>query len=789
VFHYPQSPSATSASARLDPAWYGTPSTHGGDSDSSSSGPSSDTDAGQTDDDNGTDGSRAGSGASGRKGSKNDTGGSVRSLRTKTARLSAKDDLDEDVVETSRDRAGDRSRSRRDGDTDRGRKNAGDEWDKVFGFSSDGLSKILTPGRSFNKRRFEVGIDQLVFVGAPRFVREDGLWKKKKKMKQKSKLHSRQLSFENRPDPDYVHVDEAIDMTGDEHESEADLQLVSGFDPAYGHGLVSGAPSGAPSEAGSDAKSTSTNGGDNDMGMFNIVFVLSPPALEYHIRVQDMYDSVAKKFAKALKFEQANNNYVYKQSRLILSLKDKAKEQRAPSYSLWPSIIRSSALAKAMVITFEAISTSKIAHINLSMNFDTSFQIPQAISTPCLASSYEPQMPGLWLTTATLIDDEDSETTLSPHSALLLLEDDDTLLKEVENDAKELSGPLSYFIRNLTPTKSLLKISQTHSMKLPDLQFLARHLIYWRRARAIPPLRPRDTYIVSPNADMRALKTAIPAFASRFPTLPSLPKILHSLSGVPKPYGLLMPSRDHRQAYMDILAWLMRGGWVTQLRTFGWVRVPPEVKAAVAAKMHEEAEALEASQESAGSSDGAARGNGTVMSSSVIHSPNRKDTASPRTSVYLSPGPASSDAGSPSTDIPLTPRQQAQSNLKRPSALHINRTSSPKIDSSPASLAGTAFVESPQLSPRPTFDSSNYSASLVHSPQKANALESRWIEHIWSTFSDEELKELWPRFLKYFDGRHALEIIPVREGLKKKRVSGVLARLIAGGWIMTVRHW
>lgn len=86
-------------------------------------------------------------------------------------------------------------------------------------------------------------------------------------------------------------------------------------------------------------------------------------------------------------------------------------------------------------------------------------------------------------------------------------------------------------------------------------------------------------------------------------------------------------------------------------------------------------------------------------------------------------------------------------------------------------------------------DPADYDASLVDSPQKADALQSRWIEHIGASFVDEELKEKWPILLKYFDGKHALEEISVREGLKKGKVASLLGLLMKGGWVITVRHW
>jgi hypothetical protein len=417
-----------------------------------------------------------------------------------------------------------------------------------------------------------------------------------------------------------------------------------------------------------------------------------------------------------------------------------------------------------------------------------------------------------------MLEDEE-DPILSPHSALLLLEDDDALLKEVEIDAKELSGPLSYFIRNLTPTKSLQKLSQMHAMSLKDFEFLARHLIYWRRARAIPPLRPRHTYIVSPNADFRALSVAIPAFAARFPTLPPLPKILHSLSGTPRPYSTLMPTRDHRPAYMEILAWLMRGGWVTQLRSFGWVRVSREVKAAVATKMANEEKARKSashhSTDSNGIKDEQSEDNGEEGAENPLKSPlnyrspedrnsivSESSITSPRLSAHFSSrsGPPS-DAGSASSGrtavlssklSPLIPSQSTT--LKKPSPLHLTQSASHRnaseAQSSPLSSRALSSPDTPDsFKDSSHVDPGSYTVSLVKSPQKANELEARWIEFIGESFEDEELRELWPVMLRYFDGRHALEGIAVREGLKKKRVGQVLGKLVAGGWLMSVKHW
>ncbi|OCL09999.1 hypothetical protein AOQ84DRAFT_8695 [Glonium stellatum] len=609
-----------------------------------------------------------------------------------------------------------------------------------------------------------------------------------------------------------------------------------GFEPGYGHGLMSGAASGAGSDAGSDTKSASTNGAGPDMNMFNVVFVLNPSALEYQLRVKEMYDNVVRKYAKALKYEQARFNYVWKESKRILALKNKAKENRDPISTTWHEIIAMSPLAKSIAIIYDSISNSKIAHVHLDATFDTSFQIPQAISTPYIPTAMEPQRPGLWLTTANVVDDDETDTNFTQHSALLLLEDTETLVKELEGDAKESATPLAFYIRNVTPTKSLQKLSIKHSIPAQDIEYIAGHLVYWRRARLIPPLHQRDTYIVSPNADMRALASAIPAYAARFPMFLSLPKMLNLLSGPPRPYGTFIPSRDHRPAYMDVLAWLMRGGWVTQLRTFAWVRVSAEIKAEVAAIMEREAlmkriaeqNAMARHGEDKESVDGSTLNgdgtNGKRMSflfnnwplTPAHRSPQMDDieameastTLSPRLAPYRSPARPSSDAGSISsgrTAIPPTSNSgmgsspQTHNQPPRPSPLHFkytanttpppsNRPSAPPSIISPTGpgLFSSSQAGSMEVSPP---SPSNFKPSLILSPQKANAVEARWLERIGASFADPDLRELWPMLLRYFDGKHALDDIAVREGLKRLRVAALINTIREGGWLLTVRHW
>ncbi|KAJ9668686.1 Nitrogen permease regulator 3 [Coniosporium apollinis] len=820
VFHYPPHPRTSGPKA---------PSRHGSWSSTADGGASSEWGAdaledGEAGEDADVLSAENGEGVRGRsRGAAKGAAGSART-RGHTSGLRGIDERDEEAVEEGTEGVDqfDNSRTgsmaqKREGQGKSGEAEGVLEWERVLGFNTESLEKLLSPPRGFSKRRFEVGLEGLVFLGAPTFVRADGSWKKKRRK------HGERGAAQEADDQDEAgqetndppqtdgpsDEDEGVDMRSGEE--PFDPTLVQGFEPGYGHDLVSA----SASEAGS------TNGHENDMSMFNVVFVLNPPALEYQLRVKEMYDNVVRKYAKVLREEQARSSYVWKEAREVLAMKQKAKENKTPMATLWHQIISSSALAKSIAIVFDSISSSKIAHVHLDAGLETSFQIPQAISTPYVPTTTEPQIPGLWLTTASVVDDEDPEAGLSPHCALLLLEDAETLLKEIEGDAKERSALLAFYIRNSTPTKSLQKLAAAFSIKIQHIQLLANHLIYWRRARAIPPLNQRDTYIVSPNADMRALSSAIVGYAARFPTLPPLMKMLERLSGAPRPYGSFIPSKDHRSAYMEILAWLMRGGWVTQLRTFAWVRVSAKVKGEVLEIV--EREAREEAEENAGRAEAEAAEQAQMTGEEHFEQfaePKENAASSERKRESAVEGTLSS----PSRRLPPTGDDKADEVRTSPATpstplltqpIHTPLQASPlyatsTTTKSPAPMSPTqsrrpssltsASVNSHPSTPGQSLSSlssslANRTASLVKSPQRANALEARWLEHIGNGFVDEkgdpheELRELWPVLVKYLDGRHALEEIAGREGMKRKRVLDAVKELRERGLLVIVKHW
>ncbi|KAL8635029.1 MAG: hypothetical protein Q9228_007441, partial [Teloschistes exilis] len=465
------------------------------------------------------------------------------------------------------------------------------KWNDVFGLPSYGLARLLTPPPTLHKKRFELSIDDKVFVGHPVFAGEGDEWEKKKKAARKAKARKPTTEDGSMAAQDVASASEGVstlDLARSNEMLEDHDRPSTGLDkhkedlPADKDELtVTTGQQSATEETQAKAKKKKI------LNMFHVVFVLNPPPLEYHLRVKELYDHVIKKFSKALKLEQARSNYVVREiTAMSMAYQSMKKAQRVeqPLAPLYHQYLSQSPLAKAIAALFDNISASRIALVNLTPSSSLSFQTPVPASISVLPGPLSPQMPGLWLTTAASLPADDdvnmTSSQLASHFTLLLLYDLPTILSDINGTTSPISEPLTHYLRVSKPTKSFLQISQASGIPLPDIQFLASHLIYWRKARAIPPLHQRDTYVVSPNADMSKVVSATGKFAKVFPALPPLPKILNLLSA-PRAYVTLIPSKDHKVAFMNILAWLMRDGWVTQLRTFAWVRVPGHVKAIV----------------------------------------------------------------------------------------------------------------------------------------------------------------------------------------------------------------
>jgi hypothetical protein len=177
-----------------------------------------------------------------------------------------------------------------------------------------GVKYFLCPPSAFHKKRFEMTIDGLVFLGWPVFANEHGEWKRRKKTRRKSSRESRDTtkmativegqSLTDRQ-PSNASAETAMEET-----TEDDTEVEDENDATNGDGEANDLlvePFVAVTSAEPDDKPR------QGMQMFHVVFVMNPPPLEYHVRVDDMYRHVVKKFSRALRLQQGRSNFVHKE--------------------------------------------------------------------------------------------------------------------------------------------------------------------------------------------------------------------------------------------------------------------------------------------------------------------------------------------------------------------------------------------------------------------------------------------------------------------------------------------
>jgi len=336
-------------------------------------------------------------------------------------------------------------------------------WEHVAGFPTKDLENILTPARAYHKRLFQVSLDPIYCVSYPIYVPENGVWRKKKQQRRRDTAASKkeEEGFAT-ADADVAAARNADRMTSDADQIESRER-----DPAR--------PAAKPAEEAEDKKSSMT--------MFNLVFFLQPREHEARDLVDIMFVHIIKKINKAYKYCQERSDFVWKESKRILALKDKGREDsgRPPANadglqsllllltilcveqkmsSLWDEILSGSSLAASMQYIYDAVSQNKIAALQLDTAegmVTHSVQIPIPFHVSDLPQENEGHQCGLWLTTANLFmtDDEMEEPGyMDKNFALLLLADEKKIIAELQSDPDGTAVSMVEFVRHCKPTLS-----------------------------------------------------------------------------------------------------------------------------------------------------------------------------------------------------------------------------------------------------------------------------------------------------------------------------------------------
>ena len=200
-------------------------------------------------------------------------------------------------------------------------------WDDIFGYAAVNLAKLLCPAPSGHKKRFEMILNEKVFIGWPVFAK-DGQWQRRK-AKKKSKAGDHVSEEKLQPEQNEQSIltaksalqfDEELDTTSGQ-DTDIDRRQISHGDTEtlLGQKNLNPLSGQIPDEVFKPKRAKEEQPSKDNLKMFHVVFVLDPPPLEYHVRTKEMYDHVIKKFSRALRWEQARSNYVSKEASAISS--------------------------------------------------------------------------------------------------------------------------------------------------------------------------------------------------------------------------------------------------------------------------------------------------------------------------------------------------------------------------------------------------------------------------------------------------------------------------------------
>lgn len=414
-------------------------------------------------------------------------------------------------------------------------------WRKILDLDSSLLADILTPQKTDAK--FEMWIDDLLFLGSPVHLRSDGAWL-------------------NKP---------LAIGTGSRSTSaiEAEVKNVHRFAQPI-----------EKSEFSPEAGGMRTDGDiPCPMTTFHLVFALDTGVDEhYHRHVTELFEHVVRQLTSALTSEQAQCSYVWTQCEMIRAIKRRGELNHANIATLWHEIISDCELARIIQQTYDAISQDEIAHLVINDRLNLSLVLPKKITTDVIPIDPEQDHPFLNNALSFGMNLTAADPLILPHYALILLGEPGRLVKSLPS---AVTPQMEEFLRAIDPRKDFYGLAELMRISIDDVLVLARDLLRWRCALPIPPLHERNIYMPSPTVNNSHFERQITLFSRAFPSLPPLPSFLADMSHKAVPYSSFIPEINQLDTYMDALAWLMKERWLIQVRTYAWVKIRGEIKAAV----------------------------------------------------------------------------------------------------------------------------------------------------------------------------------------------------------------
>lgn len=304
----------------------------------------------------------------------------------------------------------------------------------------------------------------------------------------------------------------------------------------------------------------------NQLTMFNIVFAVEPTQQDtFSDDVTNLYIHVISKLTAALKHEQLKRGFIRRETELILAIKEEAQaaySKRMTQAEVIERIMQESSLANCLAHVYNCVRAGTVCHVVINSSVDLSLQVPEhLIKAKNQTRNFQ----------STLTQSEYTPV-IRPYHALLLLYDPEEVLKFLPLDPTPL---LIDLIRMVTPSYSFEELHTLLNCSLAQLYKLAAHLVHWRVAKIIDVVSVKNVYVLHPEA--RIDDRLINDFSDRYPQLPELTDTLAKLS-MPSPFSSIIPRKEYRTLYLEVLTYLLRHNLVNQLHMYIFLLIPGSIK-------------------------------------------------------------------------------------------------------------------------------------------------------------------------------------------------------------------
>ncbi|KZP31794.1 hypothetical protein FIBSPDRAFT_813452 [Athelia psychrophila] len=427
---------------------------------------------------------------------------------------------------------------------------AAEEFDPLFGYSSEFLAGLLCPRRSLCHQKFELIVDDLAFIGHPVCAEDDEIWRfKPEKTKRGS---SRGRGSRNRQLSQLDEADDQETSTGSEQRSSSSPARLQKFHLV----IVLDLPDKSSSSSGDVAK------------YFDII-----------------YEQIAFTVTAVLFQEQVLSNFVEKECDKLASLKDEYASNCEPLESYMDHALRESSIAPAIKTLYEAIKSSTMAHITIH-NIPIELQLPPYLDH-LLHSEDDYHLDFV----DRQEDDDGGETNawdkemgfgwrlpaLAPWKSLLLLDNhsEQTLDPQMGvNEAQAESGDhalaegLIKFLETTSVTLSLYDMASLLDWDLESQVYpIVRWLVLHRRAKIVDTVHNglKTVFTIAPKFETH-LSVLIQDFKRDFPQSGVMPlaKILSTISTSTSKqsdnhfFAAVVKSKDLVGLYHDVVLWMLK---------------------------------------------------------------------------------------------------------------------------------------------------------------------------------------------------------------------------------------